>query len=79
MVRSLFLIIRTTHQADCRIDMKDINLKHNKQTTWYENGQLIESYLKRFRKTTPADEAVAGKKLSLLEMLKASRTRDKNS
>ena len=58
--------------------MKDINLKHNKQTTWYENGQLIEAYLERFRKTTTAEEAVQGKELSLLEMLKAARTREKN-
>jgi hypothetical protein len=59
--------------------MKDILSKQNEQTTWYENGQLIEAYLKRFRKTTSADEAVPGKKLSLLEILKAARTRDKNS
>ena len=59
--------------------MKNIIGKQNEQTTWYENGQLIEAYLKHFKKTTTAEKAVQGKKLSLLEMLKAARTRDKNS
>lgn len=59
--------------------MKDINLKHNEQTTWYENGQLIEAYLKRFEKPATAEKAVQGKTLSLLDMLKAARTRAKNS
>ena len=59
--------------------MKNIIGKQNEQTTWYENGQLIEAYLKRFKKTTPAEKSVQGKKLSLLEMLKAARTRQKNS
>ncbi len=59
--------------------MKEIVVKQNKQTTWYENGQLIEDYLKRPRKTTTAEKVIPSKKLSLLEMLKAARTRDKNS
>lgn len=59
--------------------MKDINLKLDKQTTWYENGQLIEAYLKRFKKTRTAEDGVQGKELSLLEMLKAARIREKNS
>ena len=59
--------------------MKNILGKQNEQTTWYENGQLIEAYLKRFKKTTTAEKAVQGKKLSILEMLKAARTRKKTS
>jgi hypothetical protein len=55
--------------------MKEIIVKPNDQPTWYENGQLIEEYLKGSKKSFTAEEAVQSKKQSLLELLKAGRIR----
>jgi len=59
--------------------MKDITVKQNDQPTWYENGQLIEEYLKGQKKSPTTEEAVQTKKPSLLKLLKATRIRGKNS
>jgi hypothetical protein len=59
--------------------MKDITVKQNDQPTWYENGQLIEEYLKGQKKSSTTEEAVQTKKPSLLKLLKATRIRGKNS
>ena len=61
------------------ISMKDIIVKPNDQPTWYENGQLIEEYLKGSKKSSTAEEAVQTKKQSLLELLKTGRIRAKSS
>ena len=54
-------------------------MKQNDQPTWYENGQLIEEYLKGQKKSPTTEEAVQTKKPSLLKLLKATRIRGKNS
>ncbi|MDX2499011.1 MAG: hypothetical protein QNL14_00700 [Deltaproteobacteria bacterium] len=54
-------------------------MKQNDQPTWYENGQLIEEYLKGSKKSSTTEEAVQTKKQSLLKLLKATRIRGKNS
>jgi hypothetical protein len=59
--------------------MKDIIVKQNDQPTWYENGQLIEEYLKGTKKSPTTEEAVRTKKPSLLKLLKATRFRGKSS
>ena len=49
--------------------MEDAIVKQDDQTTWYENGQLIEEYLENSKK--PSTEEVSHKeKLSLLKLLK---------
>jgi len=59
--------------------MKDTIVKQNDQPTWYENGQLIEEYLKGSKKSPTTEEAVRTKKRSLLKLLKATRFHGKNS
>ncbi|MEJ2282507.1 MAG: hypothetical protein P8X85_02820 [Desulfobacterales bacterium] len=54
-------------------------MKQNDQPTWYENGQLIEEYLKGTKKSPTTEEAVRTKKPSLLKLLKATRFRGKSS
>ena len=58
--------------------MKDIIVKQNEQTTWYENGQLIKEYIDRSKKSSSAEDNIQNKKLSILELLKAARSRHKN-
>lgn len=59
--------------------MKDIIVKQNEQTTWYENGQLIKEYLERSKKSSSAEDDIQNKKLSILKLFKAARSRRKNS
>jgi hypothetical protein len=59
--------------------MKDIIVKPNDQPTWYENGRLIEEYLKGSKKSSTTEEAAQTKKQSLLKLLKADRIRPKSS
>jgi len=59
--------------------MKDIIVKQNDQPIWYENGQLIEEYLKGSKKSSTTEEAAQTKKPSLLKLVKAGRIRAKSS
>ena len=50
--------------------MEDAIVKQDDQTTWYENGQLIEKYLGNSKKPSAAAEVSHKEKLSLLKLLK---------
>ncbi len=50
--------------------MEDAIAKQDDQTTWYENGQLIEEYLESSKKPSTAEEVSHKEKLSLLKLLK---------
>jgi len=53
--------------------MEDAIIKQDDQTTWYENGQLIEEYLESFKKPSTTEEVSQKEKLSLLKLLKTAR------
>ncbi len=53
--------------------MEDAIVKKDDQTTWYENGQLIEEYLENFKKPSATEEVSQKEKLSLLKLLKTAR------
>ena len=53
--------------------MEDAIVKQDDQTTWYENGQLIEKYLGNSKKPSTAAEVSQKEKLSLLKLLKITR------
>jgi len=50
--------------------MEDAIVKQDDQTTWYENGQLIEKYLGSSKKPSTAAQVSHKEKLSLLKLLK---------
>ncbi len=52
--------------------MKDAIVKQDDQTTWYENGQLIEEYLESSKNPSTTEEVSQKEKLSLLKLLKIS-------
>jgi len=53
--------------------MEDAIVKQDDQTTWYENGPLIEKYLGSSKKLSTAEEVSHKEKLSLLKLLKTAR------
>ena len=50
--------------------MEDAIVKQDDQTTWYENGQLIEKYLGSSKKPSTAAQVSHKEKLSFLKLLK---------
>jgi len=50
--------------------MEDAIAKQDDQTTWYENGQLIEEYLENSKKPSTTEKVGPKEKLSLLKLLK---------
>ncbi len=53
--------------------MEDAIIKQDDQTTWYENGQLIEEYLESSKNPSTTEEVSHKGKLSLLKLLKTAR------
>ena len=49
--------------------MEDAIIKQDDQTTWYENGQLIEEYIESSKKPSTTEEVSHKEKLSLVKLL----------
>jgi len=56
--------------------MEDAIVKQDDQTTWYENGQLIDQYLESSKKPSTTAEVSRKEKLSLLKLLKTARSKN---
>lgn len=56
--------------------MEDAVVKQGDQTTWYENGQLIDQYLESSKKSSTTAEVSQKEKVSLLKLLKTDRSKN---